>query len=87
MVLSNSLDEKAPLWYGRQMDLATHLKNNDLTEDAFAAKIPVRPFTVRRWCRGDRLPGKKYMPRIVEVTDGQVTANDFYARAQERDKA
>lgn len=66
------------------MDLQTHIESKGETPEIFAAKIPVRPFTVRRWMLGDRVPTKALMPRVVEVTDGQVTPNDFFERAKAR---
>lgn len=34
--------------------------------------------TVRRYVHGHRIPGPAAMLRIVDLTSGRVTANDFY---------
>ena len=33
---------------------------------------------VNKWCNNQRIPGKKEMLRIVEITNRKVLPNDFY---------
>ena len=45
---------------------------------AFAERIGVTPTSVRRYLRGERLPGRNLIRAIAKATQGAVTANDFY---------
>lgn len=40
-------------------------------------QIPCSLGAVRKWRSGERMPRAKQMRRIAEVTNGEVTANDF----------
>lgn len=60
------------------MTLANWLKSQALNQGAFAAKIGATQTAVSRYCSGKRIPPRHIMRRIVEVTDGAVTPNDFY---------
>lgn len=61
------------------MTLADYLDHHKLTYAAFAAQIDVRhPRTVERYAKGQRIPDRNVMPRIVAATEGQVTPNDFH---------
>ena len=31
-----------------------------------------------RWCKGEVIPAREHMVRIMELTHGAVTPNDFY---------
>ena len=53
-------------------------KRADLTVDAFADAVGVRPRTVLRWQAGAMKPSRASMQRIYEVTGGAVRPNDFY---------
>ena len=59
------------------MRLTDFLSARSLTDSAFASMIDVHHTTVGRWKRGDTRPDWDVLQRIVEVTDGQVTPNDF----------
>ena len=62
----------------RTMKLQDYLSQNNLSVQQFAAQVGLkRRATVYEWLRGDCVP-VNYMPRIIEATHGQVTANDFY---------
>ena len=59
------------------MRLADWLTANDTSDAAFAAPIGVTRQTVARYKSGDRRPEGDVLERIVQVTDGRVTPNDF----------
>lgn len=61
------------------MKLITYLKNNGITHENFAKLIPVATArTVQRYATGERMPRPETIARISELTNGQVTAADFY---------
>lgn len=43
-----------------------------------ARRLEVRHCVARRWAAGEAVPSPKYMPKVVEVTNGEVQPNDFY---------
>lgn len=60
------------------MKLKTYLAAHGLSNAAFAAKVGVSTETVRLWLRQpDRMPQGRFMARIIEATDGAVSALDF----------
>jgi hypothetical protein len=61
------------------MTLDQYLTANEISTAAFAELIGAKFETVRRYRLHDRIPEPAFMARIVAVTDGNVTANDFYA--------
>jgi transcriptional regulator with XRE-family HTH domain len=60
------------------MTLTEYLHANKLTASEFARQMGVSPQAVHRYCDGDRLPRKSEMEKILELTDGVVTPNDFF---------
>lgn len=62
------------------MKLCDYLSANGMTLAAFAAKSGLSVPTVSRLRRGLNRPDWKTLDAINAATDGQVTANDFYAR-------
>lgn len=62
------------------MNFEAWMRAANLTDAAMAGRIGVSTFAVRKYRRAERIPTPQIMARIVEATDGQVTANDFYAR-------
>lgn len=60
------------------MKLNTYLNENNLSQAAFAAMIGVSQAAVERYSNGKRIPEPPVMREIARVTDGMVTANDFY---------
>ena len=36
------------------------------------------PNSIYRWLRGELRPSQKHMSKIVEITEGEVTPNDFF---------
>jgi hypothetical protein len=59
------------------MMLETWMIKNELTDMELSKKIGVTHSAVRKWRVGIRIPRPKQVARILEVTNGQVTANDF----------
>lgn len=49
-----------------------------LTQQALAKNLGCAQATVHRWETGHRRPHPHQMIRIVAITGGAVTANDFY---------
>ena len=60
------------------MNLDTYLRQNEMTEAAFAAKIGIGQSAVHRLRKGGRVPSQDTMHAIHEATGGQVTAAEFY---------
>jgi len=65
------------------MKLGDWLKNEGLTHDDFVVflkqnGLEISKPAIAKWCYGQRIPRKKEMQKISEVTDLKVTANDFY---------
>lgn len=62
------------------MNLRSYLSSRGISEAAFGSQIGVSQAAVNRYVRRSRIPTPPIMAKIVEATDGQVTANDFYAQ-------
>lgn len=60
------------------MRLSEYLKTHKLTTYDFAELVQVSQAAVQRYATGQRIPDEEIMPRIYAVTNGTVTANDFY---------
>ncbi|BAU91196.1 hypothetical protein MPPM_2591 [Methylorubrum populi] len=67
------------------MQLDAYLRANDLTDEAFARRLGpgVSAWAVRKWRYGQRIPRLAQQRRIREATDGEVTANDLIAAAED----
>lgn len=59
------------------MTLREYLEQKKLTPEAFSGQIGVSRITVGRYLDGSRRPSWKVLPKIIEATNGQVTANSF----------
>lgn len=60
------------------MTLADFLRTHSLDEYQFATAVGgVSASAVRKWKYGERVPRPAHLSRIMAVTDGQVTPNDF----------
>lgn len=46
--------------------------------DEMASSIGCSVASIRSYYYGMRRPSAKYMPKIAQYTNGEVTANDFY---------
>lgn len=64
------------------MKLGAWLTKKKTTPEAFAALIEVDPVSVRRYIAGTRRPKPVIMTRIIEATQGDVTANDFLVEVE-----
>ena len=66
------------------MQLKEYLKTNNYTQMSFIQEIETQrnvripQGTLAKWIRGIRIPRKKEMILLVEVTEGKVQPNDFY---------
>jgi transcriptional regulator with XRE-family HTH domain len=63
------------------MTLTEYLKEKQVPPGEFARAIRVTEVAVRRYLRGARIPSVDVMQRIASLTEGAVTANDFYQTA------
>jgi hypothetical protein len=67
-----------------QMKLKEYLKENKLTHHDFIqlgqeqCGVPLSQGAVAKWCSETRVPRKTEMQVVFKVTNGEVTANDFY---------
>lgn len=68
--------------FGR-MKLAEYLAREGLTHAAFAALARCDPTAVSRMASDQQIPRPELMERVVKVTRGLVTPNDFYGLAVE----
>lgn len=57
--------------------LSKYLKDNGIRQRALALKSGVSPTAIHRYVAGTQFPRAKHIQKIVEATDGAVTANDF----------
>lgn len=60
------------------MKLLDWLIAEDKTFAEFGAEIDRTAEAVRRYAKGERIPDKETMPRIVTATHAKVTPNDFF---------
>ena len=60
------------------MNLKRFLKLKKITHANFAKKLNISPISLSRYIGGERLPEKKILLKINQITDGLVTPNDFY---------
>jgi hypothetical protein len=63
------------------MQLAAYMEEKSLDDEAFAELIEpgLSPWTVRKWRYRQRIPRPEMQRRIMQVTDGKVTPNDWMA--------
>jgi len=59
------------------MRFADWLIRTGTTDAAFAVRAGKSRETVRRWKAGEREPDSEAMAQIFDLTDGQVTPNDW----------
>lgn len=55
------------------MDIATYLKQSNLSQDEFAKRVGVTQAAVSQWLRGVNRPSPKTAISIEAATDGAVT--------------
>ena len=59
------------------MDLKSYLKEKGISPVEFAARIGFSKGGVLKWVNGERYPRHEAIDKIMEQTNGCVTANDF----------
>lgn len=59
------------------MTLSEFMKSRSLTDARFAELLDCSEGALRKWRYGERTPRSDQMRRIMEVTGGLVTPNDF----------
>jgi hypothetical protein len=62
------------------MRLQEYLSETSTTRAEFARQIGVKWISVERYLNG-RIPEPSVMCKIIEATDGKVSANDFFGLA------
>lgn len=60
------------------MLLVTFLKKKKITKTHFSKEVGVTKSAINQYCSGKRKPMPNIMQRIIKVTGGKVTPNDFY---------
>lgn len=65
------------------MQLAIYLDTNHISDAEFGRLIGVERQAVGRYRSGERFPAKPILNKIFEVTNGQVTANDFAGQSDD----
>jgi transcriptional regulator with XRE-family HTH domain len=63
------------------MRLQEYLTINRVSRAEFAQKIDVSVESIRRYLQTGRVPEPSVMEKIIEATEGKVTANDFFGIA------
>lgn len=64
--------------YFLAMKLDTYISDKKMTDESFGEQIGRSRIQVFKYRHGLAMPRKDAMERIVEVTKGQVTSQDFY---------
>lgn len=59
------------------MDLQSYIKQRGDTYQTFGESVGVSRRAVQKWVTRERFPRPQQLARIVEVTNGEVTATDF----------
>lgn len=59
------------------MQLSTYLQAHNLTYEKFGALLNVAPISIYRYVKGKRFPTHEVLAKIKNLTDGQVTYEDF----------
>lgn len=60
------------------MKLNEYVDTHEIKRASLAEQLGVSYETVRRYLAGERIPDPRIMHKIAKLTDGEVTANDFY---------
>ena len=54
------------------------ITNNSLSRQLFAKKINISTATLSRYLSGDRIPKQEIMEKIIKITRGSISPDDFY---------
>ncbi|MEE2694734.1 MAG: methylmalonyl Co-A mutase-associated GTPase MeaB [Pseudomonadota bacterium] len=68
------------------MKLKNFLKLYKIPHSKFSRNLGVTSVSLSRYINGDRLPEKRILKKIFELTNGLVDANDFYLDSEEESK-
>lgn len=60
------------------MKFADYLKKENITQEDAAKSLETTQGSISRWVKGDFIPNKETMQKIVAFTNGEVQPNDFY---------
>jgi len=71
------------------MKLITWIKDKEMSQQDFHVLSVERGgsysiHSVYKWCNGNRIPRVDEMRFIYEITEGEVSANDFYGLQKSR---
>lgn len=61
------------------MKLQRWMTANGYSLHDVAKAVEAAPHTVANWLQETHVPGKAKMAKIIELTGGQTTPNDFYS--------
>ena len=59
------------------MRLNSYLKYAGKTHKDFADELGLSVSAIHKWLYGQRFPRKEHLKKIQELTNGEVTTNDF----------
>jgi transcriptional regulator with XRE-family HTH domain len=76
--VKKSLESRHECTYQVHMRLQDYLADTGVTRAEFARRIGVKHITVTRYVSEGRVPEPSVMEKIIEATEGKVTANDFF---------
>jgi len=60
------------------MKIEHYIKSKNYSVEAFAKIVGVSAIAIYKYTKGERIPAPDIMAKIFTLTQGQVTANDFY---------
>lgn len=66
------------------MNLNSYLILSKTKPADFAMAVGVTVFAVGKWRRGERMPRPQHLKKINAITQGAVTANDFFSAQKDR---
>ena len=67
--------------------IRTWRKQRDLTQEQMADLLGVSASSLSRMERGEQWPDREFFEKLISVTDGAVTANDFLCIDQREEAA
>lgn len=79
--LTSRRPKRLPLVAASALSVYMHEHHIGLPE--FASKMQVAHSTVWHWVKGNKFPARPQLMRIIDVTHGKVTANDFLVRPED----